>query len=73
MLIVFKAAQLDAMPPTFENIAEGSYPVSRSLYFYVKKDNVNKVPGINEYLAGVHERTGEWARWLLGGKRDLYQ
>ena len=37
-------------PPTFENISDGSYPVSRSLYFYVKKDNVGKVPGIEEYL-----------------------
>jgi phosphate transport system substrate-binding protein len=45
-----QGSTINAMPPTFENIAEGSYPVSRSLYFYVKKDNVNKVPGINEYL-----------------------
>ena len=37
-----QGSTIDAMPPTFENIAEGSYPVSRSLYFYVKKDNVNK-------------------------------
>lgn len=36
--------------PTFGNISDGSYPVSRSLYFYVKKDNVSKVPGIKEYL-----------------------
>lgn len=38
-------------PPTFENIASGAYPVSRSLYFYVKKDNVGVVPGIEDYLA----------------------
>ncbi|MBL4870548.1 MAG: PstS family phosphate ABC transporter substrate-binding protein [Robiginitomaculum sp.] len=37
--------------PTFENISNGSYPVSRSLFFYVKKDNIGKVPGITEYLA----------------------
>jgi len=36
--------------PTFENIASGDYPVSRSLYFYVKKDNIGQVPGIKEYL-----------------------
>ena len=36
--------------PTFENISDGAYPVSRSLYFYVKKDNIGKVPGITEYL-----------------------
>lgn len=36
--------------PTFENISDGSYPVSRSLYFYVKKDNIGVVPGIEEFL-----------------------
>ena len=36
--------------PTFENISSGDYPVSRSLYFYVKKDNIGTVPGIKEYL-----------------------
>ena len=41
---------VDGTPPTFENIADGSYPVSRSLFFYAKKDNVGVVPGIEEYL-----------------------
>ena len=41
---------INATDPTFENIADGSYPVSRSLYFYVKKDNIGIVPGIEEYL-----------------------
>jgi phosphate transport system substrate-binding protein len=37
--------------PTFENIAAAKYPVSRSLYFYIKNAQVGKVPGIEEYLA----------------------
>ncbi len=37
--------------PSFDNIAAGSYPVSRALFFYVKKAHVGKVPGIKEYLA----------------------
>ena len=37
--------------PTFENIAAGNYPVSRPLYFYVKKAHIGTVPGIPEYLA----------------------
>ena len=41
---------VDGTPPTFENISDGSYPVSRSLYFYAKKANVGVVPGIEEYL-----------------------
>ena len=36
--------------PTFEDIADGSYPISRPLYFYVKKAHVGKVPGIMEFL-----------------------
>jgi phosphate transport system substrate-binding protein len=42
---------IDGVAPTFELIADGSYPVSRPLYFYVKKAHVGKIPGINEYLA----------------------
>ena len=41
---------IDGKAPTFENIAGGAYPVSRSLYFYAKKANVGKVPGLKEYL-----------------------
>ncbi len=37
--------------PTFENISDGSYPVSRPLFFYVKKSQVGSVPGIREYIA----------------------
>jgi len=36
--------------PTFENIADGKYSVSRSLYFYVKKAHVGSVPGMVEYI-----------------------
>lgn len=42
---------IDGISPTFEAIADGSYPVSRPLYFYVKKAHVGKIPGIQEYLA----------------------
>ena len=35
----------------FETIADGSYPVSRPLYFYVKKAHVGMIPGIKEFLA----------------------
>jgi len=46
-----KGAVVDGEKPTFENIASGAYPVSRSLYFYVKKEHVGTVPGIAEYVA----------------------
>lgn len=42
---------VDGTEPTFDNIADGSYPVSRPLYFYVKKAHVGRVPGMAEFLA----------------------
>jgi phosphate transport system substrate-binding protein len=42
---------VDGAEPTFENIADGGYAVSRSLYFYVKKAHVGKVPGLKEFMA----------------------
>jgi len=46
-----KGAVVGGSEPTFENIASGEYPVSRSLFFYVKKAHVGVIPGIEEYLA----------------------
>ncbi len=46
-----KGASVDGVEISFDNIANGSYPVSRPLFFYVKNAHVGKVPGIKEYLA----------------------
>lgn len=45
-----KGASIDGTAPTFEAIADGSYPVSRPLYFYVKKAHVDVIPGLNGFL-----------------------
>ena len=42
---------INGVPPTFENIASGKYPVSRPLFFYVKKAHVAVIPGMKEYIA----------------------
>lgn len=42
---------VDGVEPEFELIAAGDYPIARSLYFYVKKDHIGQVPGIEEFLA----------------------
>ncbi len=42
---------IDDVEPTFENIAAGKYPVSRPLFFYVKKAHIGLIPGIKGYLA----------------------
>ena len=46
-----KGATVDGAEPTFEAIAAGDYGVSRSLYFYVKKEHVGVVPGISDFVA----------------------
>lgn len=46
-----KGSLIEGMEPTFENIASGKYPVSRPLFFYVKKAHVGVIPGIKEYVA----------------------
>ena len=42
---------IDGVEISFDAVADGSYPVSRPLYFYVKKSHVGKVPGIREFIA----------------------
>lgn len=46
-----KGSTMGGVEPTFDNIASGDYPVSRSMYFYIKKAHVDVVPGIMEYAA----------------------
>mgnify|MGYP000064403465 CR=1 FL=1 len=41
---------IDGQLPTFETIADGSYPVSRPLYFYVKKAHMGQIPGLEQFL-----------------------
>jgi phosphate transport system substrate-binding protein len=45
-----KGAAVDGVVPTFDAIADGSYPVSRPLYFYAKKAHVDVIPGLREFL-----------------------
>jgi len=41
---------VDGVEPTFDAIADGNYPVSRPLYFYVKKAHVDVIPGLRGFL-----------------------
>jgi phosphate transport system substrate-binding protein len=50
-LDILQGSVIEGVPVTFETIADGSYPVSRPLYFYVKKAHAGVIPGIREYLA----------------------
>ena len=55
---VVKAATVNGVLPDFELISNGTYPVSRSLWFYVKDVHATVIPGIKEY---VKEFTSERA------------
>lgn len=58
---------VNGVDPEFEKISSGEYPVSRSLYFYVKNAHVGSVPGIKEY---VSEFTSEKAAGEYGYLTD---
>ena len=45
-----KGVKINGVEPGFDNIADGSYPVSRPLYFYVKNAHRDVIPGLKEFL-----------------------
>ncbi|WP_422073086.1 PstS family phosphate ABC transporter substrate-binding protein [Tranquillimonas rosea] len=46
-----KVATMADVEPSTETIASGEYPVSRPLYFYIKKAHLGVIPGLKEYAA----------------------
>ena len=46
-----KGSTVGGVEPTFENIADGAYPVSRTMFFYLKTAHVGVVPGLMDYAA----------------------
>ncbi|MCC6735017.1 MAG: substrate-binding domain-containing protein [Bauldia sp.] len=45
-----KVASVSGIVPTLETVADGTYPVSRPLYFYVKGEHIGVIPGIAEFV-----------------------
>ena len=44
-----KASSVDGVMPEMDKISSGEYPVSRSLWFYIKLTHAAVIPGIMEY------------------------
>jgi phosphate transport system substrate-binding protein len=44
------ASTIERKEPSPDSIADGAYPISRPLFFYVKKAQIGAVPGLNEYI-----------------------
>jgi phosphate transport system substrate-binding protein len=45
-----RVATMSGVVPSVDSIASGDYPVSRPLYFYVKKQHIGVIPGLKEYI-----------------------
>lgn len=45
-----KGASVNGVRPSIGSISDGSYPLSRSLYIYVKKSRLGVTPGLKEYV-----------------------
>ncbi|GIL02223.1 MAG: phosphate ABC transporter substrate-binding protein [Alphaproteobacteria bacterium] len=45
-----KGIKVAGVEPSFDTIAEGSYPVSRPLFFYVKNAHRGVIPGLKEFI-----------------------
>jgi phosphate transport system substrate-binding protein len=45
-----QGATIDGVAPSADTIASGQYPVSRPIFFYLKKAHVGVVPGLVEYV-----------------------
>jgi phosphate transport system substrate-binding protein len=63
-------ARINGVEPTFDNIADGSYSISRPLYFYVKAQHANVIPGIREFLAEFTSE-GAWGEYGYLTERGL--
>lgn len=46
-----QGVQINGTSPGFETIADGSYPLSRPLFFYVKNAHRGVIPGLEEFLS----------------------
>ncbi len=60
-----KVATVSGITPSVETVASGKYPVSRPLFFYVKKAHLGVIPGLNEYVTFFSSDR------ILGGKGPL--
>ena len=47
---VIQGSPINGVAPTFESIADGSYPASRALYVYAKKEHMGVIPGMREFM-----------------------
>ena len=54
--------------PEFDRISDGSYPISRSMYFYVKSAHAGVIPGIKEFIGAFLDEEASGAYGYLTDK-----
>ena len=47
---MIQGATINGVKPTPDTISSGDYPVSRSLFFYIKNSHSKDVPAMNKYV-----------------------
>jgi len=45
-----QGTDINGVSPNPESVASGKYPISRSLYFYIKNAHYDAIPGLKEYV-----------------------
>lgn len=48
-----QASIIDGTEPSFDSIVSGKYKISRPLYMYFKKENIDLIPGMREFISEV--------------------
>jgi phosphate transport system substrate-binding protein len=46
-----KPAKINSVEPSFDTIADFSYPISRPIYVYIKNAHLDVIPGMKEFVA----------------------
>jgi len=59
---------VEGAEPTFDNIADGKYSISRSLYFYVKRAHVGRTAGLQEFIQEFTSDRASGEEGYLGDK-----
>jgi len=70
-----RGVALDGVAPSYETIADYSYPGARPLFVYIKGDHLGAIPGLKEFVAEYASACNPDGylvrRGLIAGKDDL--
>lgn len=52
---IVQGIHIEGVPPEYEKIADGSYPITRPLYVYAKVAHIELSPGMKEFMAELSD------------------